>query len=167
MGQNGESRFMAFYEDLSSCNYFGDEFAHGLVAVGWLEKEHNYSKDVNIVNGFLNKLFDLLINPWQFPHSIEPGSHECDFCLIHEQKRTIVLRGSSVDMGATELFVPWRSNLFVSPSLILHYIDAHGYTPPKVFQEAVLACPMNHSMEYLKAIKSSAPQGFLKKTIGP
>jgi len=35
---------MTWFPDLSPCSYFGDEFASGLLAVGWLEGGHDYQR---------------------------------------------------------------------------------------------------------------------------
>lgn len=63
-------------------------------------------------------------------------------------------------MGTSNLFVPAEGFLYVAPSLILHYMDAHDYSPPVDFQRAVMACPAMRSMEYLKAVIENRPQGF-------
>ena len=59
-----------------------------------------------------------------------------------------------MSVGANNLFVPDGERAFVSPSLIVHYIDSHGYKPPAAFQAAVLRESSNSSMELLKKLKS-------------
>jgi hypothetical protein len=54
--------------------------------------------------------------------------------------------------GVYNLFVPGKKCVYVAPELVLHYIDAHDYSPPKVFQKAVLACPRMLSRDYLHAV---------------
>jgi hypothetical protein len=44
-----------------------------------------------------------------------------------------------ISMGASNLFVPADNFVFATPSLILHYIHAHGYDPPLPFWDAVMA----------------------------
>lgn len=61
-------------------------------------------------------------------------------------------------MGIGNLFVPAADTIFVAPSLIVHYIDAHEYCPPQPFKDAVLGCPKMRSMKYLKAIRQHAPK---------
>ena len=56
-------------------------------------------------------------------------------------------------MGISKLWLPDDGIVYVAPSLILHYIDAHGYSPPVEFREAVIACPPMRSIDYLKAIR--------------
>jgi hypothetical protein len=44
-----------------------------------------------------------------------------------------------ISMGVSNLFVPADGFVFAAPSMILHYIHAHGYDPPPPFWEAVMA----------------------------
>lgn len=64
-------------------------------------------------------------------------------------------------MGVFNLFIPGDGVLYVAPSLILHYMDAHGYGPPKEFQASVMSCPPMRSMDYLKAVLKNGPKGFM------
>jgi hypothetical protein len=60
------------------------------------------------------------------------------------------------------LFVPANGVIYVSPAMIVHYMNAHGYAPPEVFCRAVLACPPMRSMQYLKAIKECGGARLLR-----
>jgi len=44
-----------------------------------------------------------------------------------------------ISMGVSNLFVPGDGFAFAAPSMILHYIHAHGYDPPLPFWDAVMA----------------------------
>ena len=57
-------------------------------------------------------------------------------------------------------FVPGKGFLYVAPSLILHYLDAHQYVAPEEFTTAVIECPPVRSQDYLKAIRANAPKGL-------
>ena len=67
----------------------------------------------------------------------------------------------AVPMGNRNLCVPGAGFLYVAPSLILHYIDAHEYLPPEEFQKAILESPPVRSQDYSRAMKANAPKGFL------
>ena len=41
-------------------------------------------------------------------------------------------------------------------------MDAHGYSPPAEFQQAVMDCPPMRSMDYLKAILKNGPKGICR-----
>ena len=148
---------MAWYEDLSSCEYFGPDFADQLKAVGWLEVGHPYSQG-NVDLEFVAKLTQLLTNPWQ-PFFLM-GPHFCSLCRLTGGPASFKYGGMTAQLGVSNLFVPSDGFLYVSPSTILHYIDSHSYAPPQQFQDAVLSCPTMRSIEYLRAILTNGPKGF-------
>jgi hypothetical protein len=61
------------------------------------------------------------------------------------------------------LFVPFGKTIFVSPNNIAHYIDAHGYCPPKEFQRAVMECPEMRSIAYMKALLTTPARQWIQK----
>jgi hypothetical protein len=132
---------MTWFPDLSPCDYFGPQLATSLIAVGWLERDRPYETG-KVATGVYEALVALVRNPWQPVASA--GSHECDLCLFEGEPRC-----------ADTVFIPASGYLYVSPTLITHYINAHGYHPPTNFCNAVLACPPTRSMEYLKALLAS------------
>jgi hypothetical protein len=67
---------------------------------------------------------------------------------------------ASIAKGFSNLFVPGAGLVYVAPELILHYIDAHQYQPPRAFCDAVLACPPMGSAEYLEALRRNASGDF-------
>jgi len=132
---------MAWYEDLTPCNYFGPGYASCLRAVGWLERDHPFSTGPVACDVYA-RLVELLREPWQ-PGSFG-GLHSCDLCLYEGPP------------GHRNLFVPDDELVFVCPELITHYMNAHGYRPPDEFCAAVLACPPMRSVQYLKALLAGA-----------
>ena len=46
-----------------------------------------------------------------------------------------------VAVGSANVFVPGRNVLYMAPSLVVHYIDAHGYRPPDDFHGGRRALP--------------------------
>ena len=54
---------MAFYTDLSRCDYFG-RWQEVLIAVGWLEQGHA-SATGTVSKEFFEQLVGLLTDPWQ------------------------------------------------------------------------------------------------------
>jgi hypothetical protein len=140
---------VAWFNDLSPCNYFGDEFALILRAVGWLARGRSFPTAVRDRRVY-DKLVQLLISPWQ--PVVTGGMHACDLCDYEPEAR-----------GTKNLFIPGRTFLFVCPELIVHYMNAHGYGPPQEFCEAVLACPAMGSMEYHKALLVSGGRPLVKQ----
>jgi hypothetical protein len=140
---------MAHYEDLAPCDYFGVRDDR-LLAVGWLEREHAFPQGP-VSQAFFESLAELLTNPWQ-PAALG-GRHPCAFCMFTGGPAAVRMRDTDVLMGVSNLFVPTEEVVFVAPSLVLHYIDAHEYAPPDAFRRAVAGCPPMRSMDYLRAIR--------------
>ena len=138
---------MAWYEDLSPCSYFGEEFASRLIAIGWLESGHPF-KQGPVAEAVYSRLAELLANPWQ-PMMFR-GFHSCSLCRFDQPE------------GIKNVFVPANGFLYVAPQLVLHYIAAHEYAPPAEFEAAALSCPPMRSMDYLRAVRQSAPPELLK-----
>lgn len=146
-----------YYSDLSPCDYF-EASSSILIAVGWLDPRHGYSKGV-VEATFFNKLVDLLINAWQ--PEISPGRHPCGFCRYTGGPTSLRFGEKHIQVGTYNLFVPGNKGVFVAPSLITHYIDAHEYCPPMEFMEAVLRCPEMKSSAYLNELRDRGLGEFL------
>jgi hypothetical protein len=140
------------------------EASSQLIAVGWLEPGHDYQRG-EVLPEFVRKLVDLLVDPWQ--PAVALGRHSCGFCRFTGGPTSIcfgsVAVNTVVKIGVSNLWLPADGFLFVAPSLILHYMDSHGYSPPVAFQEAAIACPPMRSMEYLKAVLKNGPKGIVTK----
>ena len=151
---------MTHYADLTPCEYFGVEYAPGLRSVGWLEKEHPHRRGA-VSPEFIFALETLLIASWQ--PGVFVGVHPCPFCRISGGPATFsTTTGAEIQLGGNNLYLPGDGFLYVAPSTIIHYIDAHEYAPPDEFQTAVLNCPEMRSMAYLKLIRANAPPRFLR-----
>lgn len=153
---------MSWYADLAPCDYLGPEHASGLKAIGWLEEGREYRQDKADLR-FVHKLVLLLAEPWEHERATDP--HYCALCTYSRGPSEFRLWQSPgmppVPMGNRNLFVPGAGFLYIVPSLVLHYIDAHQYAPPEEFAKAVLECPPIRSQDYLKAVQTNAPKGFL------
>ncbi|MBL8019922.1 MAG: hypothetical protein JNM27_09670 [Leptospirales bacterium] len=114
-----------FLPDLSPYSY-GREIP-GVQAVGWLSEKKSFP--VGTVNAeTLHKIRALAIDTrW----NVMRGTHQCEIC------------GPGGPGCNSELAVPDRARgiVYSAPSLITHYIEAHGYRPPDEFLEAVEAAP--------------------------
>jgi hypothetical protein len=150
---------MTYYPDQSSCGYFECNQPEKLIAVGWLDPGDPFNQGP-VSADFFSKLTGLLVNPWQ--PAIPMGRHECGFCRFSGGPGVFRYDGLEVHVGISNVFVPAGGFLYVAPSLILHYIDSHGYSPPDDFQRAVLGCPPMRSIEYLKAVLTNGPKGLAK-----
>ena len=141
---------MAYYADLSPCDYFG-RWQEVLLAVGWLELDHSFATS-KVSKEFFAKLIGLLRDPWQ--PFVTAGFQRCAFCRFTGGPSKTDFEGNSIVVGTANLFIPATACVYVAPSLVAHYVDAHEYCPPAEFQEAVLKCPEMRSIAYLKEIKA-------------
>jgi hypothetical protein len=137
-----------WYEDLTECDYFGEEYTEILTAVGWLENEKPFAK-AKVSKNFHEQLCKLQKDPWTFASFC--GFHECSICQF---------KGHS---GINNIFIPHNNKIYVCPELITHYINNHFYLPPDEFIEAVLNCPAQKSMEYLKKILENGGRALVRK----
>lgn len=136
-----------WYEDLSECDYFGEDYSKILKAVGWLENGRDFVTGT-IPKDVYSKLCEFSKNPWTF--AVFAGPHECDLCQFGGQ------------FGISNIFIPHNGKIYVCPELITHYINNHFYLPPREFIEAVYLCPPIRSMEYLKKILENGGRQLVK-----
>ena len=142
---------MSYFEDLSPWQFAG--VTHdALKAVGWLDAGKRYSKGA-VTSQFFEALLQLLVQPWQ--PVVAAGRHGCSLCRFSGGPGQITFGGATVTIGASNVYVPGDGVIYVAPSLVVHYVDAHEYQPPIEFMEAVLRCPPMRSLQYLRAIRAS------------
>ena len=140
---------MSYYKDLSRWPDGG--LGNRALAVGWLHPAHEYSNGSVDVE-FFKRLVDMLLSPWQ-PHAVA-GRHRCPFCRFTGGPAQLSFDGSVIAVGASILVVPTKEAIFVAPSMIAHYVDAHDYAPPSAFMQAVTQCPEMRSMPYFRLLRA-------------
>jgi hypothetical protein len=138
---------MTYYPDLSP--YISSNAS--LLAVGWLTSSESYPRG-ELEPEFFRKLMELLVDPWQ--PAVAGGGYRCEFCKFTGGPGRITYEGSTVSVGSSNLFVPGNEAMYVCPSLVAHYVDAHEYSPPVQFQNAVRACPEMRSVPYLRLLRA-------------
>jgi hypothetical protein len=108
------------------------------VAVGWLAKDHSFTSGPAAPE--LVARLEALVRsrPWEPYYTV--GPHFCEFCPPQTAG------------GTQTLWIPGEAHVYVSPSLIAHYVGAHGYQPPDCYVSAVLACPSMHSEDYFREL---------------
>ncbi|HYX33396.1 MAG TPA: hypothetical protein VE954_09805 [Oligoflexus sp.] len=120
-----------------------------VLTVGWLERGHEFPIGDTGDEVFV-ALMKLAVNPWEA--AVAAGLHQCSLCRYTGGPTLVQYKQLSVGIGCANLYIPTDELVYMAPSTIVHYIDAHGYAPPMEFQSAVLACPPMRSMAYLKLI---------------
>lgn len=117
---------MAWFPDLAP---FTGLPGRDLVAVGWLQKGKPYPKAKRVDQELANRLIN---GAFREPRlRTQRREHRCDLC-----RRNAIAR-----FGRGELFVVTSDRVFVAPELLVHYVQAHGYQPPKAFVAAVKDAP--------------------------
>jgi hypothetical protein len=132
---------MPSYADLTPCDYFGSEAANALFFVGWLSRDAEFNRGQTPA-GVYERLKEFALDPWQ--PIAAGGSHGCELCQHSPEAR-----------GSANLFIPSGEKIYVTPELIVHYINAHQYLPPDEFCAAVLNCPAMRSMAYKRLLLKS------------
>lgn len=139
---------MAWYADLTPCDYFGDQLTPVLRSIGWLEQGYDFPTGVVDPEVFF-RLVELRRDPWQ--PVVATGIHECTLCQYGAEAH-----------GANNVFIPGDGTIYVCPELITHYMNAHRYAPPAVFCDSVLACPPMRSVEYMKLLLANGGRMLVK-----
>jgi len=128
---------MTYYPDFAPNDcllLFGPEVA----SIGWLDAEHPYHRG-EVAEEHVRALERVLVHGWQPVYA--KGWDACPFCGAGEVQP--ILRdvdGEPRMIGAANLFVPAGNVLYLAPSMILHYIEEHGYAPPEEFLRALSRC---------------------------
>lgn len=107
-----------------------------MLNIGWLGTDSEYTR-----GPVASELVEALISLAADQKNIMRGVHYCDFCGEESPLRLPApnTRGF-VSLGMGEIHVRGQSGVvFAAPSLVIHYITSHGYCPPQIFQQAVLA----------------------------
>jgi hypothetical protein len=104
-----------------------------VLTVGWLDASHAFANG-SIDASCLERLKALERMPWEPYYTT--GMHFCELC---PQKKAA---------GTQTIWIPGEHCVFVSPTLVTHYIDTHHYRPPEEYISSVIGCPPMHSDEY-------------------
>lgn len=113
--------------------------------IGWLQKGHEFPTG-EVDADTIAKLNALLESPKT--HILQSkGFHECDFC-DSEQRVYPTYKERQIALGSAELWVSAPSGvIYAAPTLIIHYIEDHGYRPPDAFIEAVKAFDLDSNWD--------------------
>ena len=138
---------------------YGDD--EHFLAVGYLARGQAFTTgDVSVE--FFTRLCQLLQNPWN--PAYPAGLHLCEFCRFTYGALARFGDYTVSSVSNCELFVPGDGVIYVAPISIAHYIDAHEYSPPAEFCEAVLRCPPMRSMAYFKALLDNGARELVKNS---
>jgi hypothetical protein len=131
---------VAYYSDLSPCDYFDLPLTGPLVAVGWLAAGQPFSVGDPGPDVYA-RLKQFLKGRWQ--PVLFAGSHECELCRYDGF------------CSHANLFIPGTRVTYAAPEAIVHYIACHGYLPPEEFCRALVSAPAPDSPEYFEGLKAN------------
>jgi hypothetical protein len=130
----GSEIVMAVYQDLSPYEY--SPTVVEMVNVGWLGRDSVYPTgvvDARVQVELLKRAAD--------PANVMRGFHYCEFCDEDSPIRIPAKVGihERVSLGTGEIRVAGDDGvIYAAPTLIVHYIEKHGYRPPEAFIVALI-----------------------------
>lgn len=115
-----------YFPDLTPYSYSYEYNNNNILNIGWLSNTHEFNKEGKISELFLENLNKILNT---YVVNLYRGWHDCEFCEN---------RSSYRGLGNGEIWIPNKNNqiIYVSPTLIWHYIKEHNYIPPIEFIQA-------------------------------
>jgi len=150
---------MAWYPDLSPCDYFGTAESHRLLAVGWLSAHRAFSTG-STAPELLAKVERLAEHALRI--FVFRGFHTCELCGPRVDQRLVDADGRRVASSShLNIFVPHHDRILVAPQCLPHYIVSHGYLPPEEFCEAALRCPEPEGTALADSIRETGGPAFL------
>lgn len=102
-----------------------------MLNIGFIEGGDKFSSNCPyLLKDLSNKLRFLLTDSNKFRGNVIRGQAACNVC-------SEVISENSLNLGISELWIPSDKVIYVSPDLIVHYIEKHGYVPPKEYADSV------------------------------
>jgi len=127
-----------YFADLTPYEFDGGEPSPYVLNVGWLSMQHEFAR------GPINpEALNAVRRLSGCPENLFRGSHLCEFCPpppVIERNGLRFIEPPEGTAGNGEIRVKGATGkTYVAPVLVVHYIEAHGYSPPNEFVEAVLS----------------------------
>ena len=117
---------MSYFQDLTQYKY--NTVEPGVLNVGWLGAGQAYPRG-DTPEDFLEAL-RLLV---EHPILLHRGHHICEFCSKEDMAGIDFSRTGNGQIRVRDQKGTW----YAAPTMIYHYVVAHGYQPPSVFVAAV------------------------------
>lgn len=128
-----------YYSDLSQYKnqkQFVPELFKDILNIGWISSEYDFPTG-EVKPTLLIKIKDLLCTQGGVNVTFSRGISRCPVCnKIVEIPREGI---STLQLGISEIWIPYEGKIFASPDMIFHHISDHMYKPPQIFERAILA----------------------------
>ncbi len=123
-----------YFQDLTPYTYLNREPDTNLLAVGWLDAEHEFTRGT-VPEGVLKSILALCFKPVNQTR----GFHQSPFLKSTSLGYSVEYEGQKMLLGSAEIRVSGREGkCFAAPNLIYHYIKDCGYLPPQEFLDALM-----------------------------
>jgi len=122
-----------YFLDLSSYIYLGLGNDRNLLAVGWLDAEHQFVKG-SVPHRLLTVVLALCFEPVNQTR----GFHQSPFLNPSPVGYPVEYKRQKMLLGSAEIRVPGKAGkTYGAPNLIYHYMKDRGYLPPQEFLDAL------------------------------
>jgi hypothetical protein len=123
-----------YIQDLTPYIYLNREPDANVLAVGWLDAEHEFAKGA-LPKDVLERVLALCFKPVNQTR----GFHQSPFLKSASPGYPIEHQGQKMLLGSAEIRVSGRGGkCYAAPNLIYHYIKDCGYLPPQEFLDALM-----------------------------
>lgn len=127
-----------YFKDLTSYTYLNREPNPNVLAVGWLDAEHEFTKG-SVPESVLERILALCFKPMNQTR----GFHQSPFLKPSLNCYSVEYKGKQMGLGSAEIRVTGQNGrIYAAPNLIYHYIKDCGYLPPQEFLDAVASMPV-------------------------
>ena len=124
------------FQDLMPYTYLNHEPDADLLAVGWLDAEHQFTRGP-LPEGVLERILALCLQPINQTR----GFHQSPFYKSALLGYPVEYKGQKMLLGSAEIRVLGEGKSYAAPNLIYHYIKDCGYLPPQEFLDALMSSP--------------------------
>jgi hypothetical protein len=122
-----------YLEDLSPYSYLGRAPDPNVLAVGWLDAEHEFRRG-QVPEHLLARILELCFKPVNQTR----GFHRSPFLKATAFGYPVEHKGKSMLLGSAEIRVSEKGEKsYAAPNLIYHYMRDCGYLPPQEFLKAL------------------------------
>ncbi|MBX9399859.1 hypothetical protein K4L06_00940 [Lysobacter sp. BMK333-48F3] len=123
------------YEDLVPYGHMLGHFKFDdVVCIGWLDVRGPVPTG-EVPSEFTEKLKRIACSDGPLKALVEPSRAppSCPEC------GSLYIKCNDSYLPGAEIWIPGSGRIYSSPVAVIHYIEAHGYSPPKEYLDAVLS----------------------------
>ena len=144
---------MTWFADLTAYEYLQRGEYTPCVNVGWLDGDRAFTRGA-VSGKFIERLRG-------FCRVRVHESREAHVCNLDDCPGLAVDDPMTCELGSAEIRVFARDgSTYAAPDLILHYVRAHEYLPPRDFIDAVLRGPRPTSNKYARLLLAHTPDTY-------